>query len=280
MGNFARFFHRFATLAHHIIRMAFQNQSNHHCGRILGPSDAFRFECHPGVACFTRCCRDADMYLYPYDIIRMKHNLGMSSEVFLNAHTVIAMRDNPYLPHVMLRMSDAEDRSCVFLSAEGCRIYPDRPYACRAYPLERAVSRAPMGGKRTAYYGIVRHAHCLGHRQPRRWTVSDWSGDQDLAAFEALNDHWVDIDSIFRSNPWGEQGLQNPALPMAFMACYDVDKFRQFVFDTSFLERFAVPASRQEEIRISDEALMLFGFDWVRGILRNEGPLKKASGGQ
>ena len=110
------------------------------------------------------------------------------------------------------------------------------------------------------------------------WTVSDWSGDQDLAAFETMNDHWVDIDSILRSNPWGEQGLQSPALPMVFMACYNVDKFRHFVFETSFLSRFAVPVSRQKEIRTSDEALMFFGFDWVRLMLRNEGPLKEASG--
>jgi hypothetical protein len=48
------------------------------------------------------------------------------------------------------------------------------------------------------------------------------------------------------------------------------------VFETSFLSRFVVSVSRQDEIRTSDEALMLFGFDWVRRMLRNEGPLKKA----
>ena len=249
-----------------------------HDGRILGPSDAFTFDCHPGVACFTRCCRDADMYLYPYDIIRIKHHLGMSSETFLNTHTIIAIRDNPYFPHVMLRMSDTADRTCDFLSPAGCLIYPHRPYACRAYPLERAVARAPRHGKRLAYYGVARHAYCLGHAQQKRWTVADWSRDQDLAAFEAMNDHWVDIDSILRANPWGEPGLKSPALPMAFMACYNVDKFRQFVFETSFLARFTVPVSRQEKMRRSDEALMLFGFDWVRRILRNEGPLQEVSG--
>ena len=37
--------------------------------RKLLVEDKFRFDCHPGVPCFTRCCKDADMYLYPYDII-------------------------------------------------------------------------------------------------------------------------------------------------------------------------------------------------------------------
>lgn len=51
--------------------------------RKLLVEDKFRFDCHPGVSCFTRCCKDADMYLYPYDIIRMKNRFGISSDRFL-----------------------------------------------------------------------------------------------------------------------------------------------------------------------------------------------------
>jgi Fe-S-cluster containining protein len=258
--------------------MTLPTPQDYHHGRILSPSDAFRFDCHPGVACFTRCCRDADMYLYPYDVIRMKRHLGLSSEAFLNDHTIIAIRDNPHFPHVMLKMSDTGDRACTFLTTAGCAIYPDRPYSCRAYPLERAVSRAPHGGERMAYFGIARHVHCLGHAEQKSWTVTNWGADQNLADFETYNDRWVDIDSLFRTNPWGAQGLESPALSMAFMACYNMDKFRQFVFESSFLSRFPVPAERVAEIRAADEALMLFGFDWVRRMLRNEGPLAEVSG--
>ena len=253
--------------------MSPQTSLDYHGGRILGPSDRFRFGCHPGVACFTRCCRDADMYLYPYDIIRMKRHLGMTSEEFLNTHSVVAIRDNPHFPHVMLKMSDAADRACRFLTADGCQIYPHRPYACRAYPLERAVARQSRGPNRTAYYGIARHVYCQGHAEQTTWTIADWSDDQDLADYEAMNDQWVDVDSIFRTNPWGDQGIRSPALPMAFMACYNMDKFRQFVFESSFLTRLAVPAPRIEAVRATDEALMLLGFDWVRRMLRYEGPL-------
>ncbi|MDJ0886442.1 MAG: YkgJ family cysteine cluster protein [Desulfobacterales bacterium] len=253
------------------------HQPNCYQGRILGPSDAFEFDCHSGVACFTRCCRNADMYLYPYDVIRMKRHLGLSSDKFLEQHTVVAVRDNPHFPHVMLKMSAAEDRACTFLTAQGCAIYPHRPYSCRAYPLERAVARRG-GGERTAYHGIARHAHCKGHREPRQWTPATWAADQGLAEFEAFNDPWVDIDSIFRANPWGAGGLQSPAMRMAFMACYDMDKFRRFVFDSSFLKRFSVPAERIATIRAADEDLMLFGFDWVRLMLRNQGPLATANG--
>jgi len=109
--------------------------------RKLIKEETIRFDCHPGVACFTRCCKDADMYLYPYDIIRMKKRLGISSNRLLELYTFQEFRDNPYFPSLMLKMSDDEDKSCQFLSAKGCTIYKDRPFSCRAYPLERAVAR-------------------------------------------------------------------------------------------------------------------------------------------
>ena len=80
--------------------------------RILLEKDTFRFECHPGVACFTRCCRNADMYLYPYDIIRMKERLGISSDEFLKKHTIF-YRQSPTLfrPYGVARMdSQGVDR--------------------------------------------------------------------------------------------------------------------------------------------------------------------------
>ncbi len=112
---------------------------------MLFGEDTFRFECHPGVSCFTRCCKNPDMYLYPYDIIRMKNRLGISSEQFLEQHTVSAFRDNPYFPSLMLKMSDKGEKSCPFLSSEGCNRYEDRPFSCRAYPLERAAARMTCG---------------------------------------------------------------------------------------------------------------------------------------
>lgn len=148
--------------------------------RILLEKDTFRFECHPGVACFTRCCRNADMYLYPYDIIRMKERLGISSDEFLKKHTISAFRDNKYFPSLMLKMSDDEEKSCPFLSDKGCTVYEDRPFSCRAYPLERAVARLDDGYGRLVQYFIANHSHCFGHMESREWTVREWTEDQQL----------------------------------------------------------------------------------------------------
>jgi Fe-S-cluster containining protein len=243
-------------------------------GPVLRETDTFTFACHPGVSCFTRCCRNTDMYLYPYDIIRLKTRLGISSGEFLEKHTTAYIRDNPYFPNVMLKMSESENKACPFLTDDGCTVYEDRPFSCRAYPMERAVARYGEAGNREVCYFIARHDYCLGHQEDRQWSIASWMTNQALSDFNAANDAWVDIETLFRANPWGDRGLDSPAIKMAFMACFNVDKLRAFVFDTSFMSRFDVPPERIEKIQTDDTAMMLFGFDWVRFFLTNKGPLK------
>lgn len=213
------------------------------------------------------------MYLYPYDVIRMKRRLGMPSDHFLQQHTVSAFRDNPHFPSVMLKMSDDDEKPCPFLAAPGCAVYQDRPFSCRCYPLERAVARVGDGIDRPAYYFIARHTYCMGHLEPREWTAQEWVDDQRLGPYIAMNDRWVGVDTLLRNNPWGARGNDSPALKMAFMACFNVDVFRSFVFESTFLSRFEVPAERVEKLSKSDEELLIFGFDWIKFFLAGAGPL-------
>ncbi len=52
---------------------------------------------------------------------------------------------------------------------------------------------------------------------------------------------------------------------MLFMALYNIDKFRDFVFNSTFLDRFEVEEpDRIEKIKSSDEELLKFAFDWIK----------------
>ncbi|MDY6953672.1 MAG: YkgJ family cysteine cluster protein [Thermodesulfobacteriota bacterium] len=231
-------------------------------GEAIGQG-TFQFDCHPGVPCFTLCCMDVDMYLYPYDIIRMKKGLGMRSDEFLKKHTFSAFRDNPFFPSVMLKVEEAPKRHCPFLVSGGCSIYEDRPSSCRTYPLERAVARIPGQDRREDHYFLKQAPHCLGHREEKEWTVEEWLTDQGVKPYNEMNDLWVDIDTIFRNNPWGRGEKGSKKLRMAFMACFNVDLFRDFVFGSSFLARFDVTEERMEQMKEDDVEMMTFGFDWV-----------------
>ena len=232
----------------------------------------FRFACHSGVACFTRCCHNADMYLYPYDIIRLKRRLGLTSEEFLTRHTITAIRENPYFPNVMLKMSDRPDRPCSFLSKDGCAVYEDRPYSCRAYPLEPALYGDGENQLNIRCY-VVCHSHCLGHREDREWTGRQWMEDQQMNDYHEVNARWAQIDSLFRENPFGDKALDSPALKMAYMASYNLDTFRRFVFTSSFLSRFHVPQQRLKAVHENDTDLLVLGFDWILRFLYGRGPL-------
>ncbi len=43
----------------------------------------FTFACHKGLECYTSCCRDVTIMLTPYDVLRMKKALGLTSNQFL-----------------------------------------------------------------------------------------------------------------------------------------------------------------------------------------------------
>ena len=259
---------------HRIDMFPRQNAKNIEGNRYLLGDDTFCFECHSKLACFTHCCHNADMYLYPYDIIRLKRRLGMTSEAFLERHTITALRDMPHFPNVMLKMSDRPGNPCTFLSEAGCSVYEDRPYACRAYPLEPAMY-GDEGGQTNLHCYVVRHGHCLGHRQKRTWTARQWMADQQMTAYNEINARWARIASRFQNNPFGPRGIDSPAMKMTFMASYNMDTFRRFVFDSSFLSKFDLLPERLAAIRDSDSELLLLGFDWIARFLFGDGPLRQ-----
>ena len=48
----------------------------------LALDDRFRFRCRKGIACFNKCCEDTDILLTPYDLLRLKNRLDLSSRFF------------------------------------------------------------------------------------------------------------------------------------------------------------------------------------------------------
>ena len=80
----------------------------------LSADDAFTFGCNPGVACFNECCRDLNQFLTPYDILRLKNHLNLSSSAFLERYT-----RHPYRPR---------DRASGHCAAPECRIGDDMPF--------------------------------------------------------------------------------------------------------------------------------------------------------
>jgi len=228
----------------------------------------FHFDCHQGMPCFTKCCANLNLVLTPYDILRLKNRLHLASDQFLDRFTDDFVDGTSGLPLVRLRMGDDDMRRCPFVSPEGCKLYDDRPAACRLYPLGRAASKMYANCRVGEQYFLVKESHCLGLKQDRQWTVQEWLSDQGMAQYNTMNDLFMDITTaqpLRRLKPFGDRHLK-----MFYMACYDLDAFRYFIFNSTFRDRFDIGEDVLNRIQTDDVELMLFAFRWLKFSLFGE----------
>jgi len=78
---------------------------------------------------------------------------------------------------------------------------------------------------------------------------------------------WAEIKYLFQTDPWGSEGPTGSRAKMVFMATYNIDRFREFVLQSSFLKRYKVEAKTRQKIKTDDVALLRLGFSWVKLIL-------------
>jgi uncharacterized protein len=238
-------------------------------------SGNFQFSCHARVECFMSCCKNVDMFLYPYDIVRLKRCLQIDSESFMRQYTQLVKGGHPYFPAVMLKLNNDEDKSCPFLRENGCSVYRDRPSACRTYPLERAVDRTVAQGRHKEFYFVTNHSYCLGHHEDNLYTVTQWTREQKLDDYNSMNDRWAELDTIFSMNPWRGEGSGGPKQQVAFMACYDVDGFRSLVNREKIMEQFRFSKKQKTNMQADDVALLLFAFEWLKLYLTGKSSLER-----
>lgn len=230
--------------------------------------EPFRFRCHSGVACYTVCCRNVDLDLYPYDIVRLKNRLGLDSQTFGEAHTRLAAGGNLYFPTVKLKLvEDGSDWACPFLSELGCTVYVDRPTACRTYPLERAVDRTAQRGACRDYYFLTNHGYCLGHREEHTYTSRQWVRNQRLDSYNLMNDLWSQVETLLSGNPFKGEGSGGPRQQLAFLACYNIDGFRRYTEQHRLLDHYPLDRDHKRRIARSDEELLKFAFAWLQQAL-------------
>ena len=237
---------------------------------VLTPENDFRFECRQNLDCFTRCCRNITIVLTPYDILRMKNALNISSEDFLANYTM-SMIGSAGFPVVLLKMKDDDENNCPFVTKQGCLIYPDRPWSCRIYPLQPESSKiTENAGKQ--YYSVMDIPFCLGFKSGRSFTLAKWIEEQGVLVYQ-------EMEAPFKTITTNEFLSQNTItnkniLEMFYMACYDLDRFKRFVLESTFLERFQVEPEIVGNIIEDDVALYFFAMRWLEYGLLGQHVLK------
>lgn len=233
-------------------------------GRRIKDGDTFSFRCHPGISCFNQCCRNLNLFLYPYDVVRLKQSLNITSEEFVDRHVDVVLRQGNFFPDVLLKMADNAEKTCPWLSDKGCRVYHDRPDTCRTFPVEQGIYRGEEPGAEQLVRFFRPPDFCMGQYEDQAWTAAGWAKDQEAERFNRMTLQWSRLKALFHQDPWGREGPEGPRAKMAFMATYNIDCFRDFVWESSFLKRYKVKTALLKKIEADDLEMLTFGFDWVK----------------
>lgn len=227
----------------------------------LEKNQTFHFTCSPQVPCFNACCRDLNQALTPYDVLCLKHYLGISSGDFLQSFTQESTGPETGFPVVSLRFSDSDELACPFVADVGCRVYPARPASCRTYPLARGVSCNRKTGKRAEQWALIREPHCLGFREGKLRTVSEWVADQQIADHNRMNDRMLELISL--KNRLLPGPLPPAVVKKVSRVLYDLDAFRMDLFSVKNDSTISLDAQTMERARSNDQDLLIAAMKWV-----------------
>ncbi len=232
--------------------------------------DTFSFSCHNKISCFNQCCRDVNIFLTPYDILRLKNRLGITSAEFLSKYTIMPVDKSQNLPIVQLKMDDSPETKCHFVTEQGCSVYEDRPWPCRMYPVGAASPNEVVGEDH--FFFMMKEDVCRGFEEKREWTVQEWLDDQKAEKYIEFGELFkeVSLNEFFQSG----KSLSPQQVQMYFTASYNLDDFHSFVTGSTFFDRFEIEEETKEKIKTDDEELLRFAFRWLRFALFSEPTIK------
>jgi uncharacterized protein len=227
----------------------------------IAPDQRFAFACHPAVPCFTECCRELDLALSPYDVLRLKRHLRLSAGQFLEQYVIVEWEMGLALPTCYLTMVDDGRASCVFITEHGCAVYSDRPGSCRAYPVGRGTAR---GSDDTPVESLVllREPHCQGFSENCQQTAQAFLHEQGLERYSRYNDALLPLVQ----HPSIQNGTFRPSrvqLDQYMLALYDLDQFRRQMTEGNISLRRPLTPAQLSALAGDDEELLLLGIRWL-----------------
>ncbi len=244
---------------------------------VLDPNSEVKFSCHKGISCWNACCKNADITLTPYDIVRLKVATGKDSSAVLKEHTVPFTMDADGVPGIKLRTTD--EGACLFMDEEtGCTIYENRPSACRYYPLGNLSMKKADQAHENQHFVLVKEDHCKGHEEDRPIKIQDYRAEQKVEEFDQHNIEYFQL--ILKKKSMGP-GVGKPpemSLQLYFMACFDQDRFRRFVASDAFKKTYTLDQETLDKVAKDDVDCMYFGFRLLRQVLFNEKTIPEVDG--
>ena len=234
------------------------------------PGDAvIQFRCHKDIDCFNACCKNIDIMLAPYDILRLKKRLGITSTEFLRQYTEPFEFGRGSVGGVKYKPKEGTNE-CRFVTEEGCSVYEDRPTACRYYPVGLLSTRRQDENFDRASYALVEEEHCHGHLEDRKLSIDEYRAEQGLEEYDEHGRAWRQLILKVKSAGPAIGNMSKTSLKFFFMACYDLDRFREFVRSEGFGTTYDIDDATRDELLTDEMALLRFADRMIRQIMYGE----------
>jgi Fe-S-cluster containining protein len=233
----------------------------------LSLDSTFTFHCHADLPCFNQCCRTPTVILSPYDLLRLKQCLRITSGELLQRYTRREIEPQSNLPLVFLDAFRSEESGCPFLGSDGCTVYPHRPAACRLFPIT-------MGSRLTAhgvvdYYFCRRLDYCRGFAGGRAWTLASWMSNQGFAEYDQERRPWIEI--LLKAGLAEPLAVDPQVQDLLATIAYDLDQFRRLIGAPPFLAAYDLAAPDLELLQRDDLALLRCSYRVLKSVLFEEG---------
>ena len=232
----------------------------------LSLDSSFNFHCHEGLACFNRCCRTPTIILSPYDLLRLKQGLTITSGELLQRYTRQEIEGQSGLPLVFVEAFRSGASGCPFVGAKGCLVYAQRPAACRLFPITMGSQLTEQGV--VDYYFCRRLTYCRGFAGEAEWTVASWRAGQGFDQYDLERRPWLEI--LLRQGLQGPAGVDARIQDLFATLAYDLDELRRRLAEPGFLPDDALEGEALEELKTDDLALLRFAYRGLKAVLFRE----------
>ncbi len=223
--------------------------------------EVFSFLCHKHIGCFTDCCRELELILTPYDVLRLRQATGLQSSELHQRYIIEEFGNDDRFPRFYLSMVDDGRASCVFVNDGGCSIYDHRPGACRTYPLGRGTVRDRDTGAVDERFIVLREPHCCGFEEKTVQTVQGFMNSQELEPYNRFNDL---LTALTQHQRWAEgMRLTEIQVDLFRLALYDLDTFRTRLASGGSGLTISSPIAVPAEVFEDDEALLEFSMRYL-----------------
>lgn len=228
---------------------------------------SFRFSCGPHISCFVHCCTGTNIWLYPFDVLRISRSLGISTTEFINRHCRY-FDSPPHFPVLLLKNADNGEGRCPFALDSGCSVYPDRPWICRLFPVVPTDCRTDETAEADRRFNIFVWKGCRGVGTGAEITVREWWANAGMAVYEETYLDWQKLTDELKSSSLVP--LTGESAQRFKLGSFDFDLFREKLLAGEYGDIFPLEADELRRAADDDIFLMQTACRWMRRVLLDQ----------